>query len=60
MASFISTRRAAEAAQVAHRTIQDWVARYPGLARKVAGRWRIDPDFLERILDGRQPPQRRV
>jgi hypothetical protein len=58
MAPYISTKRAAEVAQVAHRTIQDWTTRYPGLARKVAGRWRVDPDYLQRILDGHQSLRR--
>jgi hypothetical protein len=43
---------AARAADVTARTITNWAHRYPTLARKVGGRWRIDPTALDRLIAG--------
>ena len=50
-----SPRKAALDAGVTPRCILGWCRRYPALARKVGGRWRIDPDALARLIAGGQP-----
>ena len=32
-----------------------WMRRYPGLGRKIGGRWSVCPDTLARILEGEAP-----
>jgi len=54
-APYLTTTAAAEEADVVPQTIHQWLQRYPGLGRKVGGRWRLDPDQLRRILDGLDP-----
>jgi hypothetical protein len=40
-------------------TLYRWFAQYPGLGIKVAGRWRVDPDALNRLLAGEWLPRRK-
>jgi len=49
---YISTTTAGRRAQVAIPTIISWCKRY-GIGVRVAGRWRIDPLKLQRLLDGK-------
>ncbi len=49
--SWISVPVAAQKAEVTSSTIILWVQRY-GIGRKVAGRYRIDPDALAKLLAG--------
>ena len=49
---YISTTTAGKRAQVAIPTIISWCKRY-GIGVRVAGRWRIDPLKLQRLLDGK-------
>ena len=56
--AYLTTSKAAQEAAVAHSTIHFWIGKYPGLACKVGGRWRLDPDRLQRILDGSDPLRR--
>ena len=49
--SWISVPVAAQKAEVTSSTIILWCQRY-GIGRKVAGRYRIDPDALARLLTG--------
>ncbi|OJU12265.1 MAG: hypothetical protein BGN85_09430 [Alphaproteobacteria bacterium 64-11] len=46
----------ADRADVDVSTVRKWVRenRYPSLAHKVGGRWRIDPTELDRILSGQR------
>ena len=39
-------------------TLYRWFARYPGLAVKVAGRWRVDPAAWAAFLAGERLPRR--
>ena len=39
-------------------TLYRWFAQYPGLGIKVAGRWRVDADALNRLLAGERLPRR--
>jgi hypothetical protein len=55
---YLTTSKAAQQAAVAPSTIHFWLAKYPDLGRKVGGRWRLDPDRLQRILDGSNPLRR--
>jgi hypothetical protein len=49
---FITPLEAAKRASIAApSTIRYWCERY-GIGRKVAGRWRIDPDRLNALLRG--------
>lgn len=54
--AWINTTAAAREAQVSPSTIWHWLNRHPNLGRKIAGRWRIDPDCLSRIIDGTETP----
>lgn len=54
-ATYITTTAAARQADVVPQTVLYWIQRYPGLARKIGGRWRLDPTQFQRILDGQQP-----
>lgn len=49
---YLKPAQAAQMADVTPRCVGIWCVRYPGLARKVAGRWRIDPDAFARLLRG--------
>lgn len=49
---------AAREAEVTHRTVLNWIRRDPTLGHKVGGRWRVDPDRLQRILEGSSPLNR--
>ena len=55
---WVPTMTAAHEAQVSHSTVLNWVRRDPTLARKIGGRWRVDADRLQRILDGTAPLNR--
>ena len=55
---WVPTTTAAHEAQVSHSTVLNWVRRDPTLARKIGGRWRVDADRLQRILDGTAPLNR--
>lgn len=55
---WVPTTTAAQDAEVNERTILNWVRRDPTLGRKIGGRWRVDPDRLQRILDGTAPLNR--
>ncbi len=48
---WISATEAARKADVGRNCITDWCGRY-GLGKKVAGRWRVDPVALDRLLTG--------
>ncbi len=48
---WITAAEAARRAEVTTACIADWVRRY-GIGRKVAGRFRIDPEALDRFLAG--------
>ena len=50
--NYHSPNEAARAAYVTARCITNWCHRYPTLARKVGGRWRIDPTALDDLLAG--------
>ena len=43
---------AAKAANVTHRSVLCWCHRYPGLARKIGGRWRIDTAAFDLLMRG--------
>ena len=49
---FLTPPQAAPLAGVTRQCVTTWCRRYPGLARRVAGRWRIDPAVLDRLLAG--------
>ena len=53
----LTTRAASTRAGVTLQGLRDWARRYPGLALKVGGRWRIDAGMLSRILSERAAPQ---
>lgn len=36
-------------------TMRRWAATYPGFAKKVGGRWRINTLMLEDIVSGQEP-----
>jgi len=50
--TYLSPPEAAPIAGVTTQCVTTWCRRYPGLARRVAGRWRIDPAVLDRLLAG--------
>ncbi len=52
---FLTAPRAAELAGVRPQTITGWCRRYPGLAVRVVGRWRLNRDVFDCLLRG-QPP----
>jgi hypothetical protein len=49
---YLTPPEAALAANVCPQTATRWCKRIPGFARKVAGRWRIDPAAFDRLLTG--------
>jgi excisionase family DNA binding protein len=52
---FITPRDAADRAQVTLPTMLRWCLTGVIPARKVVGRWRIDPQDLDRLLEGDVP-----
>lgn len=48
---FLTTTEAAQQAGVSPQTIVNWCRDY-GIGTKVGGQWRVDPDELEKVLDG--------
>jgi len=52
MVKFISTTKAAADADVTPVTVTRWCLRY-GIGHKVGGRWRVNPDSLRVMLEGR-------
>ena len=56
--NWLSVPAAAQQAQISDSTFLNWVRRDPTLARKIGGRWRVDADRLQRILDGTAPLNR--
>ena len=55
---YLTPPEAAPLAGVTRQCVTTWCAEYPGLATRVAGRWRIDPDALKRLLEGHPPSER--
>jgi Helix-turn-helix domain len=55
---FLTSREAAQRARITRQGVARWCARYPDLACRVGGRWRVDPAALDRILRGEAPPPR--
>ncbi len=53
---YLTPPQAAERAGVTDWTVIAWCRRFPGLGRKIVGRWRVDPAALDRLLCGHQPP----
>lgn len=49
--SFLTVTEAMERAEVGPSCIAQWCIRY-GIGRKIAGRWRVNPDLLARLLAG--------
>jgi hypothetical protein len=54
----ITTTEAARLANVTLQGLNTWLHRYEGLGVKVAGRWRVDPTVLARLLAGEKLPRR--
>jgi hypothetical protein len=52
---YLTTREAAERAGLTLHGLRLSYHRYPGLAVKVAGRWRVDAQILSRVLEGCSP-----
>ena len=50
--TWLTTAEAARRAEVHPCNLPAWCERY-GLGRKVAGRWRVDPDKLAALLAGK-------
>lgn len=55
---FLTASEAALLAGVTHRALNVWCRRFPDLAVRVVGRWRIRPDALDRLLAGDLPTAR--
>ena len=53
--TYLTPAKAGRAADVTARCILLWIRKYPGLGRKVGGRWRVDPDAFGRLLHGEAP-----
>ena len=53
--NYLTASEAAVKADVTRRAIVAWCTRYPDLAVRVVGRWRIRPDVLNRLLAGNMP-----
>jgi hypothetical protein len=53
----LSPPQAARRAGVTRPTVVAWCRRYAGLGRRVAGRWRVDPAVLDRLLAGEELPR---
>ena len=47
----ISTRQAAQIANVTKETIRNWIRDF-GIGKKIAGRWIVYKDKLEQVLSG--------
>ena len=52
---FLTSREAALRARITRQGMARWCVRYPDLARRVGGRWRINAVTLDRILRGEAP-----
>ena len=52
---YLTPAEAAIKADVTPRAITAWCDRFPALAVRVVGRWRIRPDVLNRLLAGNMP-----
>jgi hypothetical protein len=50
--AFLTPPQAAPLAGVTRQCVTTWCKRIPGLAIRVAGRWRVDPAALDRLLTG--------
>jgi DNA-binding transcriptional MerR regulator len=48
---YLTTSEAAQVADVSSVTIRTWCSTY-GIGRRVGGRYRIDPQKLEKLLSG--------
>ena len=53
MSKWITTSEAASKAFVNRMTVVLWCKKYPGLAKKVGGRWRVDEKVLDSMVEGR-------
>ena len=53
--AYLTPAQAAELADRTEVTVTNWCRRFPALGTKVVGRWRVDPDVLQRILAGEAP-----
>jgi len=53
MSKWITTSEAASKAFVNRMTVVLWCKKYQGLAKKVGGRWRVDEDVLDSMIEGR-------
>ena len=49
---YLTPTQAAAIVGVKARCLQTWCYRYPGLALKVGGRWRVNPAAMDRLLMG--------
>lgn len=49
---YLTPAQAAALAGVKARCLHTWCHRYPGLALKVGGRWRVNPAAMDRLLMG--------
>lgn len=49
---FITAPQAAQLAQTCRFTVVNWCRRWPELGHRVGGRWRINPQVLDRVLRG--------
>lgn len=49
---FVTTSEAARLAGITPQGMRLWYHRYPGLAHRVGGRWRVDTSALSNILNG--------
>jgi excisionase family DNA binding protein len=52
--TWITPKEAAKRAQVSKMTVYRWIETY-GIGWRVAGRFRVDPEGLERIISGENP-----
>lgn len=50
--AFLTSNEAAARARVTRQCLVRWCFLYPDLARRVVGRWRIDPTALDKLLAG--------
>ena len=57
MVKFISTTKAAAEADVVPVTVTRWCLRYD-IGHKVGGRWRVNPESLRAMLEGRRHDKR--
>ena len=48
---YIKTPEAARKANVTNVTIYNWIRDF-GIGKKIGGRWYVDPDKLQQVIDG--------